>query len=99
MLSLDDQRHLLYTHGSVPFYGTYPACAYQYRKRSAPSTANRAQTSSPRNLLAITKVNWNQTQLNTRKPVTLETSKRVGDILRRLLADIQPQARYAFYLQ
>jgi hypothetical protein len=24
MLSLDDQRHLLYTHGSVPFYGTYP---------------------------------------------------------------------------
>ena len=37
-------------------------------------------------LLALTKMNWNQTQLNTRKPITLETSKRVGDILRRLPA-------------
>jgi hypothetical protein len=26
-------------------------------------------------------MNWNQTQLNTRKPITLETSKRAGDIL------------------
>ena len=43
-------------------------------------------------------LNWNQTQLNTRKSITLETSKRVGDILRRLPADIQPQARYAFYM-
>jgi hypothetical protein len=50
-------------------------------------------------LLALTKMNWNQTQLNTRKPITLETSKRVGDILRRLPAGIQPQARYAFYMQ
>jgi hypothetical protein len=43
-------------------------------------------------------MNWNQTQLNTRKPITLETSKRVGDILRRLPSGIQPQARYAFYM-
>ncbi len=31
MLSLDDQRHLLYTHGSVPFYGTYPGLYVRYR--------------------------------------------------------------------
>jgi hypothetical protein len=24
LLSVDDQRHILYTRGSVPFYGTYP---------------------------------------------------------------------------
>ena len=49
-------------------------------------------------LLALTKMNWNQTQLSTRKPITLETAKRVGDILRRLLPDVQPQARYALYM-
>ena len=98
MLSLDDQRHLLYTHGSVPFYSTYPGLyvPVPLAFRTIDCESSPAQLADE--LLALTKMNWNQTQLNTRKPITLETSKRVGDILRRLSADIQPQARYAFYM-
>ena len=96
MLSLDDQRHLLYTHGSVPFYGTYPGLyvpvPLAFRAIDCESTPDQLAEE----LLALTKMNWNQTQLNTRKLITLETSRRVGDILRRLRAGIQPQARYAF---
>jgi len=98
MLSLDDQRHLLYTHGSVPFYSTYPGLyvPVPLAFRMIDCESSSAQLAGE--LLALTKMNWNQTQLSTRKPITLETSRRVGDILRRLPADIQPQARYAFYM-
>ena len=49
-------------------------------------------------LLALTKMNWNQTRMNTRKPITLETTRKLGDVLRRLPRDVQPQGRYAFYM-
>lgn len=32
-------------------------------------------------LLALTKMNWNQTQLDARMPITLRTADRVGEIL------------------
>lgn len=98
MLSLDDQRHLLYTHGSVPFYSTYPGLYVPVPLAFRMIDCESSPDQLAEELLALTKMNWNQTQLNTRKPITLETSKRVGDILRRLPADIQPQARYAFYM-
>ncbi len=98
MLSLDDQRHLLYTHGSVPFYSTYPGLYVPVPLAFRTIGCESSPGQLAGELLALTKMNWNQTQLNTRKPITLETSKRVGDILRRLPADIQPQARYAFYM-
>jgi hypothetical protein len=98
MLSLDDQRHLLYTHGSVPFYGTYPGLYIPVPLAFRTIDCESSPDQLAEELLALTKMNWNQTQLNTRKPITLETSKRVGDILRRLPADTQQQARHAFYM-
>ena len=98
LLSLDDQRHLLYTHGSVPFYSTYPGLYVPVPLAFRMIDCESSPDQLAEELLALTKMNWNQTQLNTRKPITLETAKRVGDILRRLPAHIQPQARYAFYM-
>ncbi|WP_433715897.1 hypothetical protein ACQP2U_19145 [Nocardia sp. CA-084685] len=49
-------------------------------------------------LLALTKMNWNQTQLDGRQPITLRTADRVGQIVRHLSPQDRPQARYAFYM-
>ena len=35
-------------------------------------------------LLALTKMNWNQTQLDARQPITIRTADQVGEILRHL---------------
>jgi argonaute-like protein implicated in RNA metabolism and viral defense len=98
MLSLDDHRHVLYTRGSVPFYGTYPGMYIP-----SPLAFRLVDTeSSPEHLaaelLALTKMNWNQTQLDARQPITLRTADRVGEILRYLGPHDRPQARYAFYM-
>jgi len=98
LLSIDDHRHVLYTRGSVPFYGTYPGMYIP-----SPLSFRLVETeSSPEHLaeelLALTKMNWNQTQLDARQPITLRTADRVGEILRHLGPQDRPQGRYAFYM-
>jgi hypothetical protein len=98
LLSIDDQRHVLYTRGSVPFYGTYPG---MYIPSPLPFRLVETE-SSPEYLadeiLALTKMNWNQTQLDARKPITIRTADQVGEILRHLGPHDRPQGRYAFYM-
>lgn len=93
LLSLDAHRHVLYTRGSVPFYGTYPGMYIP-----SPLSFRLVETeSSPEHLaeelLALTKMNWNQTQLDGRQPITIRTADRVGEILRHLAPQDRPQAR------
>ena len=98
LLSLDEHRHVLYTRGSVPFCGTYPG---MYIPTPLPFRLIETE-SSPEHLaeelLALTKMNWNQTQLDGRQPITIRTADRVGEILRHLGSQDRPQARYAFYM-
>ncbi len=49
-------------------------------------------------LLALTKMNWNQTQLKGHQPITIRTADRVGEILRHLGQNGRPQGRYAYYM-
>jgi len=98
LFSLDADQHVLYTRGSVPFYGTYPGMYIP-----TPLAFRMVETeSSPEflaeELLALTKMNWNQTQLDGRQPITLRTADRVGQILRHVGAQDRPQGRYAFYM-
>jgi hypothetical protein len=98
LLSLDNNRHTLYTRGSVPFYGTYPGMyvpqAISFRVVEAESSPIQLAVE----LLALTKMNWNQTQLDGRRPITLNTAEQVSGILRHLDSKTRPQGRYAYYM-
>jgi hypothetical protein len=48
--------------------------------------------------MALTKLNWNQTRLDGREPITLRTANRVGGILRYLEPDESVATRYAYYM-
>nr|MDP9167258.1 hypothetical protein [Actinomycetota bacterium] len=98
LLSLTIERHVLYTRGSVPFYGTYPG---MYIPAPLPFRTDGAESSPEalgQEILALTKMNWNQTQLDGRRPITLRTADNVGQILRHVAPDERPQGRYAFYM-
>jgi hypothetical protein len=98
MLSLTGDRHVLYTRGSIPFYSVYPG---MYVPSPLPFRLVETESSAEglgAEILALTKMNWNQTQLDGRQPITLRTADRVGDILRHIPADVSPQGRYAFYM-
>lgn len=98
LLSIDGPRHILYTRGSVPFYRTYPGMYVpQPIAIRAIDTESSAETLA-REVLALTKMNWNQTQMDGRDPITLRTARTVGAILRHVGPHDNPSSRYAHYM-
>jgi hypothetical protein len=51
-----------------------------------------------REVLLLTKMNWNSARFAGRIPVTLRFAKEVGAILRDLPDTFSPESRYAFYM-
>jgi hypothetical protein len=98
LLSLTDERHVLYTRGSVPAYQTYPGM-YVPRPlgfRTVDTETGHVELATE--LLALTKMNWNATPLDGQQPITLRTAATVAEILRHLGPDDHPAGRYAFYM-
>jgi hypothetical protein len=98
MLALDDDRHLLYTSGAVPFYKTYPGhyVPQPLGIRTIDTESSPEMLASE--VLALTKMNWHQTRLDGRIPITLRTARTVGNILRHHGTDAPASGRYAHYM-
>jgi hypothetical protein len=89
---------LLYTRGSVSLYKTY---AGMYVPSVLPFRVARAEsgpTEIATEILTLTKINWNATQLDGRVPITLRTADSIGAILKHLSPNDSPQPRYAYYM-
>ena len=97
-IPLDGDTDLLLTRGSVDFYQFYPGMY-----APSPILIRYHQVSqTPRRLaaeiLALTKMNWNNTSFDGLLPITLRAARQVRDILRHVGHDQVPQARYAYYM-
>lgn len=98
LLSLNEMWGVLYTRGFVEFYGTYPGMyipaplsikLYEYDS-SLEDISNE--------ILGLSKMNWNNTQLDGRLPITLECATRVGEIMKYVDSNEKPQASYRYYM-
>lgn len=74
-------KFLLYTTGYVPLLDSYygssipsPLFLEAYRLNSTPEQVAK-------DILALTKLDWNNASFNTRLPVTISVSRKVGEIL------------------
>lgn len=98
MLSLDDKTFLLYTRGSVDFYRTYPGL---YIPRPLVFRCDSVQ-STPKHLakeiLALTKMNWNMTQFDGSLPITVEAARNVGAIFKYLGDNDSIAKHYRHYM-
>jgi argonaute-like protein implicated in RNA metabolism and viral defense len=99
MIRLDSQnKYLLYTRGSVPFFQTYPG---KYIPQPLEIQAYRSESSPNQiceEILALTKMNWNNTQFDRKYPITIECARNVGKIVKYLDPTETPQANYRFYM-
>ena len=98
LLELDKEVFALYTHGSIPFYKTYPGMHVPRPLGIRPAQTERDITEIASEIMALSKLNWNRARMDARRPITLLTSKRVGEILRHVEKGVTPAARYAFYM-
>ncbi len=98
MLKLDERSHILYTKGSVDFFATYPGL---YVPRPIAFFGDQTEQTAKflgEEILALTKMNWNNTQFDNSFPITIEASHRVADILKYVDESSQIEPRYSYYM-
>ena len=95
---LDDDRQLLYTRGSVWYYQTYPGLYVPQPIELRIVKSEESPNFIAKEVLGLTKMNWNNTQFDGKYPVTLGCSRKVGEIMKYLNDTDTPQIRYGYYM-
>ncbi|MEW8063550.1 MAG: hypothetical protein AB2758_19155 [Candidatus Thiodiazotropha endolucinida] len=98
LVSLSDSRHLLYTRGSVWYYQTYPGMYIPQPLDLRIVHSEESPAFLAREILGLTKMNWNNTQFDGKYPVTLGCARKVGEIMKYLDEGEKPQIRYGYYM-
>ncbi|MGU3421470.1 argonaute/piwi family protein [Methylobacterium sp. D54C] len=98
-MRLDRDTSLLYTRGSVDFFATYPGL---YVPNPLMLKAHRRDRTEwdmlLKETLALTKMNWNNTQFDGGLPITMRAARQVGEILKHVGEGQVPDPRYRFYM-
>ena len=97
-LTLSADTHILYTKGSVDFFATQPLL---YVPRTLEFRCERVDQTPKflaEEMLALTKMSWNNTQFDRFYPVTVRVAQDVGDILKYVEEGVSVEPRYKFYM-
>ena len=97
VLELQNDSMLVYTRGAIPFFRTYPGM-YVPSPIQLRSAGDVDLTKAATEILGLSKMNWNNAQLDEREPLTLRTARRVGAILKHVSSDQPFATRYAYYM-
>ncbi len=98
LAQLDEARQLLYTRGAVWYYQTYPGLYVPQPIELRIVKSEESPIFIAREILGLTKMNWNNTQFDGKYPVTLGCSRKVGEIMKYLKDSDTPQIRYGYYM-
>ena len=96
--TIAERRHILYTRGSVDLYQLYPGMYIPTPLGIRPALTENSIGALAEEILALSKMNWNQSQLDGRLPITLSASRKVARILKNLPDDFPASNRYAMYM-
>jgi hypothetical protein len=97
-LKVQDDTGLLYLRGSVQFFEAYPG---MYVPRPFEFSVTRTETTVEqlaREMLSLSKLNWNNTQFDGGEPITVRAARRVGDILKCIPEGGAVQPSFRFYM-
>jgi len=97
-LILSDKHNILYTRGSVPFYETYPGKYIPRALEIKLAYYDESPNLICDEIIALTKMNWNNTQFDRQMPITIECARNVGEILKYLDPADKMQLKYSFYM-
>ncbi len=97
-MRLDEREAVVYTKGSVEFFRTYPGMYVPRPLLVRCQEMNESLALLAEEILALTKMNWNNTQFDGGEPITVGAARRVGDILKYVPSTHPIAPRYSFYM-
>ena len=95
---IDEDTALLYTRGGVDFFQTYPGKYVPRPIEIVAEDSDRSIGSIAAELLALTKMNWNNTEFDNSMPITIQAARKVGKILKYLGTNDKVQSLYSYYM-
>ena len=87
-----------YTSGYLPYLGRYPHGHVPSPLQIADLVGDTPRSQLLREVMVLTKMNWNSANMAGLLPITLRFSRLVGDILREVTETQVPQPKYKFYM-
>ena len=97
-MSLDDSTHVLYTRGSIDFFSTYPGMYVPRPLKFRCESVEETPKALAQEILALTKMNWNNTQFDRSAPITIRAARQVGRILKYIDKNDKLESHYRFYM-
>lgn len=88
----------LYTTGYLPALSKYPHGHDPSPLQVADHVGDTAKADLLRQVLTLTKMNWNSANKEGLMPITLRFSRLVGDVLREVSGDREPKPKHKFYM-
>lgn len=90
---------LLYTTGSVPYYGTYPGVYDPNPLLICPHPGGDSTVEQlAEEIFSLTKINWNSTTMSQREPIPIRAARSVGGVLKHLGEGEAVSSDYRRYL-
>ncbi len=89
---------VLYTRGSVPYYGTYPGARVPRPLNLRPHECETPLHALATEVLALTKMNWNSTQFDQALPIPIRAARQVGRVLKHVSYGEREQTDYPYYM-
>ena len=98
VITLAPRKHIIYTTGFVPQLGDYPGMRVPVPLQIVEHHGESSVETLAREILALTKVNWNSCAFCNGDPITIQFARSVGHILTELPKGVDPQTKYKFYM-
>ena len=97
-VELTEDETLLYTRGTSPFYEEYPGLYVPKTLRLRFDSITSSKAELLESALILTKMNWNNTQMDELYPITIRGAKEVGAILKHVPPAGKIEAHYKYYM-
>jgi hypothetical protein len=88
----------LYTTGYLSLLGRYPHGHVPSPLQIADHVGDTATPQLLREMLMLTKMNWNSADYASSSPITIRFSKQVAEILREVPELVTPQQKFKYYM-
>lgn len=98
LLKFDKDQALLYTRGSVEFFRTYPGMYIPRALLLKCQVLGQPLHHIAAEVLALSKMNWNNTQFDNGMSVTIAAAHQVGAVLKYVPDDAEIAPRYSYYM-
>jgi hypothetical protein len=79
---MDERRSLLYTNGSVQLYEEYPGLWVPQSLLIHHGVYQTDRQQLAKEILTLTKMNWNNSQITAIEPITVKAARQVGRIIK-----------------